>query len=405
MISFVHLIETLLALVALSIFVEGLLGVYYQEVRKGMRVLYLTNIPSPYRVDFFNELGKYCDLTVLFERKYSKDREKAWLKNDFKNFKGVFLKGITLFLDSSFTLGVIKYLSRKKYDIIVIGGYSTPTGILSILTLRLMKIPFVLNSDGGFVRSEKKLKRAVKRFLISSATWWVCSGDYTKKSLVFYGAKEDCCFVYPFTSVHSDEVLKEPLSKIDKQRIRVETGITEEKVVVSVGQFIHRKGFDILIKAAKNLPDDTGVYIVGGNPTEEYIRLCEEYNVQNKVHFVPFKGKNDLKKYYMAADVFVLPTREDIWGLVVNEAMAFGLPVITTNKCIAGIELIENGKNGFIVESESVEELAQAINQVLQDETLLNKMSRENLLKIQSYTIENMAKVHFDLFKKLASKT
>ncbi|WP_041077414.1 hypothetical protein [Thermotoga caldifontis] len=56
-----------------------------------MKVLFLTNIPSPYRVDFFEELGKYVDLTVLFERLHAKDRERDWHKLAFKNFRADFL--------------------------------------------------------------------------------------------------------------------------------------------------------------------------------------------------------------------------------------------------------------------------------------------------------------------------
>ena len=54
----------------------------------------------------------------------------------------------------------------------------------------------------------------------------------------------------------------------------------------------------------------------------------------------------------MASDLFVLPTREDIWGLVINEAMSFGLPIITTRKCIAGTELITDGENGYLLEAD-----------------------------------------------------
>ena len=77
----------------------------------------------------------------------------------------------------------------------------------------------------------------------------------------------------------------------------------------------------------------------------------------NNVHFIDFKNKDTLKEYYHVADVFVLPTREDIWGLVINEALAYGLPVITTDKCMAGLEMIENGKNGYIIPVNDVKKI------------------------------------------------
>ncbi|MDF2566888.1 MAG: glycosyltransferase family 4 protein, partial [Oscillospiraceae bacterium] len=93
-----------------------------------MKVLFLTNIPSPYRIDFFEELGKLCDLTVLFEREDAKDRENSWLKTDFTNFKYSFLKSIKIGNDSAFCPSILKYIKGNQYDVIIIGIYSTPTG-------------------------------------------------------------------------------------------------------------------------------------------------------------------------------------------------------------------------------------------------------------------------------------
>ena len=78
-----------------------------------------------------------------------------------------------------------------------------------------------------------------------------------------------------------------------------------------------------------------------------------------------FKTKEQLADYYAAADVFVLPTREDIWGLVVNEAFAFGLPVITSDNCGAGMEMITQGVNGFIFPNEDADALRDMIVKAL----------------------------------------
>ncbi|MBE3128421.1 MAG: hypothetical protein IMZ60_01950, partial [Actinobacteria bacterium] len=70
-----------------------------------LKVLFITNIPSPYRVDFFNELGKICDLTVLFERQNASDRETTWLSNKRINFKEEYLKGKKFGVASALCLG------------------------------------------------------------------------------------------------------------------------------------------------------------------------------------------------------------------------------------------------------------------------------------------------------------
>ena len=215
-----------------------------------------------------------------------------------------------------------------------------------------------------------------------------------------YGASEEKIFRYPFSSMQNSDILPEPLSAEEKQTLRKKLGITKEKAVLAVGQFIKRKGFDILIKAAERLSDNTGVYFVGGNPIEEYIALKEKLKLDN-VHFVGFKSKEELKEYYKAADVFVLPTREDVWGLVINESMACGLPVITTDRCIAGLELVKNGNNGYIVPVDDVSELAEKINQTLADDDECKKMGQNSISVIKDYTIENMALRHFEILKEL----
>ena len=114
-----------------------------------------------------------------------------------------------------------------------------------------------------------------------------------------------------------------------------------------------------------------------------------------------FKNKEELLKYYKASDLFILPTREDIWGLVVNEAMACGLPAITTDKCVAGLELIKDYENGFIVPTERAEILADCIEKVMSDEQLTASMAMASLRKISTYTIETMASQHFNILRKV----
>lgn len=172
-----------------------------------------------------------------------------------------------------------------------------------------------------------------------------------------------------------------------------------KKIAISVGQFIHRKGFDVLLRAWAECDKEYELYIIGAEPTAEYIELKKELGLDN-VHFEGFKTKEVLKEYYQAADLFVLPTREDIWGLVINEAMANGLPVITTDKCVAGLELIENGVNGYIVPVENSHDLARQINTVLSDDALRQSMSANSLARVRPYTIERMAEVHRNILNR-----
>lgn len=369
-----------------------------------MKVLYTTNIPSPYRIQFFNELSKFCELTVLYERTSAKDREEEWLNREKINFDVKFLKGIKIGNEMAFCPEIIKFIKKGHFDLIVVGGYSTPTGMLLINYLKRKKIKFVLNSDGGIIKEDNILKYKIKKYFIGSASAWLSTGKETTKYLKHYGAKEEDIYVYPFTSINEKEILKESITTEQKNELKTELGISEGKVIISIGQFIHRKGFDILLKALENVSREVGVYIVGGQPTDEYIKLKEDLKLYN-VHFVGFKSKDELKKYYKIANAFVLPTREDIWGLVINEALAFGLPVITTDRCVAGLELIASGENGYIVSVDDVKELSEKISNVINiSEKEREKYYINNVSKAKEYTIENMAQKHIEIFERIKEK-
>lgn len=358
-----------------------------------MRVLFLTNIPSPYRVDFFNELGKYCELTVLFEKSFSNERDNSWKEYRFDNFQGIILSGVSIKTDMAFCLGVLKYLNDKSYDKIICTNFLTPTGMLAVWYMKKKHITYYLESDGGFAKTGKGVKEWLKRQIISKANGYFSTSKECDKYYIAYGAEVEKIHRYSFSSVNESDILQKPVSKMLKRDIRKQLNISEGKVLLTVGQFIYRKGFDILIEAASKMNADIGIYFVGGIPTNQYLDMKEKYNLTN-VHFVGFKAKDELREYYCAADLFVLPTREDIWGLVVNEAMAYGLPIITTERCIAGLEMVRQGVNGYICKVHNVEEMTEKILDILGNDHLQTKMSMMNLKQAHKYSIENMVMDH-----------
>lgn len=357
------------------------------------KILFYTNIPSPYRVDFFNELGKYCELTVLFESTHSTERDELWKQYHFDNFEGIIMRGKRTAVDMAFCPEIIGHLRARKYDEIVITIMASLTSILAVNWLRLHHIPYIYEGDGGFVHSENRLKYLVKKNVISHAKYCFSTSSAFDEYCKNYGASSEKTYKYPFTSVWEKDVLEKPLSGSDKQTLRTQYGIPEQHMLISVGQMIHRKGFDILLRAAEVLDKSWGIYLVGGQPSEELRDLVVQLSLKN-VHFVDFMPKEKLWKYYQAADLFVLPTRDDPWGLVVNEAMANALPVITTTRCIAGLEMVENGANGFLYEPEDVDQLKGVLTEVSNGSLNLAKMADVALQTAKKYTIEEMVKAH-----------
>lgn len=365
-----------------------------------MKVLFLTNVPSPYRVDFFNMLGKHCELTVLFEKSTSDERDDYWKQYSFEHFEGIVLNGLKITTDTSLCLSVNNYLKNNSYDVIICMNFTTPTGMLAVRYMKKHKISYILESDGGFAKNGEGFKEKIKSYFIKGASLYLSTSDTHDEYYKTYGADAKRIIRYPFSSVKDEDIEKEIISLEDKLKLRDELRITEKKVLISIGQFIHRKGFDILLQSAKFLDDSVGVYIIGGVPTNEYYALVDDLGLKN-VHFVGFKKPDELRKYYRAADLFVLPTREDIWGLVVNEAISYGLPVVTTDRCLAGVEIINNDKNGYVVPVEDHKSLYVAIDKILSDKSFADKIAKNNLEKAHMYTLETMVDSHIALFEQI----
>lgn len=366
-------------------------------LRSEMKLLFLTNVPSPYMVDFFNELGQLCDLTVVFEKKTSSERDQSWQKFQFIDFKGIILKGLDTAVDAAFCPQIISYIVSNKYDHIIVSNPTTPTGIIAIEFMKARKIPYMLESEGGFAKNGKGLKEKIKKQIISGAKLYFSTTAKADEYFITYGARKDRIVKYPFTSLYKKDLLEIPVEMSEKLILREHLGIKGEKIAIAAGRFISLKNYNILIEAWKDINPNYTLCLIGGGPEKtKYQGIIEKYNMHN-VHLLDFMGKEELFMYYKASDLFIHPTSSDVWGLVINEAMACGLPIITTDMCIAGLELISDYENGFVLSAGDVIGLVMKTEELLNNDELRTKMSERSLQKIQWYTLECMAKTHIEI--------
>lgn len=364
------------------------------ELRRGTLSRKSNKRRTPNRVKFFNELGKKCALTVLFEKENSSDRDESWKKHEFLNFLGIFLKNRGL-IGIDFCCDVISYL-KDNWDCIICQNISTLIGIYEISYLKRKKIPYYIEVDGRFAKDGRGIKEWIKKMTISGAKGYFSTAEETDKYLVTYGADERNIYRYPFSSLREGELLKEPLNQTEKKALRIKLGLPETPIILSIGQFIPRKGFDVLLRSIPKVKKDATYVIIGGNEPQEYVNLIHENKIENVI-FLPFMLPEKLSEYFKAADFFVLPTREDIWGLVINEAMAFGLPVVTTDRCIAGLEMVRDKYNGIIVPVDDECALVNAINCLLQND--LYMLGSNSISVAKQYTVEMMADRHIEILK------
>lgn len=367
-------------------------------MKSQINVLVTTNLPAPYSVEFFNLLAEKCNLTVVFYHKSSYDRDPSWFGRFPIKFNAKFLDEDS---ERKGVLSLNKFILSKEYDVCLIYGYGLPIEILAIMTLGVLRRPFIISIDGAILHKENIIKRIIKNIVISRGTLYLSPGKTCDEYLNYYGVKKHVIRRYHFASQHTEDILKSALSENQRKQIKEKLGIHHKKAIISVGNFIHRKGFDILLRAFKGIPENVGLYIVGGKPTEEYKAIIKSEDINN-VTFVPHVGKAELEEYYKACDFCVFPTRYDIWGLVVNEALGCGLPVISTDRCVAALELIRDDYNGFIVPIEDVEALNKKMLELINIEDL-SRYHLNSIESIQDYTLEIMAEEYYECINELYS--
>ena len=146
------------------------------------KVLYISNIQVPYRVTFFNQLAEQCDLTVLYECSKAGARNKTWAGSIKENYKAIFLDGINVGNESSFSLNILKYICGD-YDVIVLGCYNTPLQMFANLFLRMIRKPFIVNFDGEIFVENNSFKSRMKKFFINGGTRYVVAGEKSAESV------------------------------------------------------------------------------------------------------------------------------------------------------------------------------------------------------------------------------
>ena len=163
------------------------------------------------------------------------------------------------------------------------------------------------------------------------------------------------------------------VEKKDKNLIKKKDFTTPEnkKIILGLGRFHENKGFDILIKSLKSLPDYYLWLLGNGEMKKKYNDLAGCYNLKNRIRFIDWV--DNPSAFYNTADILVCPSRLEPLGNIIIEAWAHKIPVIASN-IMGPKKLIKNEINGLKFESENVEELVSCVNRISNEKKLKNKL-------------------------------
>ena len=362
-----------------------------------MRLVWFTNIPSPYRVIFFNELNRFFDLKVIFERKSSSERNKNWQQNNTIEFECKYLWGLKYGKDKLLPLIIPRELFSQNTKIIISNPF-TATGIIFLFVLKILRKKWIIEGDGGnYKETENYLKHYFKKWLLKGADHYFYTGKNHEKYYKKYGIQNKKLRWYPFTSIYNKDILKVENLVDKKIKAKTKLGFQQKTVLLFVGRFIQQKGLDTVFSIISNLDNNYILLMVGG--LQRDLKRYKDYleSNQDKIQVLGFKDKNNLDYIYTASDILIFPTHHDVWGLVINEALAKGTQVITSDKAGASFDLINDGVNGFIAKTDKYEEYIKYILKINNRSQITNATNA--IYSIKNHTIENMVLSHKRYFE------
>jgi glycosyltransferase involved in cell wall biosynthesis len=277
-------------------------------------------------------------------------------------------------------------------EIIVCGGYNYFAMWQAQRWTRRRGIPFLLWSESNALDFRRKLGivEAAKRNFISACEGYVVPGSSAAAYLKTFGVTTDKIFVAP-NAVDVERFARGAEKARRDADVRKRLGLPQ-RYLLYVGRFVRGKGVLDLLTAYATLPEstrrDVGLVMAGdGEERNELVRRSRAIQ-PGTVVFPGFQQRDQLPAFYALSEALLFPTYSDPWGLVVNEALACGLPVIATDVAGCVADLVQDGENGYVVRVGTPDLLAEAVTRLLNSRELRAQMGNRSMTISSQFTPE-----------------
>ena len=347
-------------------------------------------MPAPYMVDRFNALADRGNLEfeAWFNERAASDR--SWIVDEETwRFRYRYLP--------SFRIGKRRVtvpftLLRRRLPDVIASLYAEPSFVigwfLSRARGRLTVFRLLWTSESWIKR--RRWKEALKRFMLPRADGIETPGSQAREYARKYGVRDDRAFHARHTVDVDHFVRGRENALASRGDFRASLGL-KGITFIYVGRLWWGKGVNYLIDGFTEAQRQLGqseitLLLLGDGPDEELLREQCRRNKTRNVVFAGFIQKTELPRFFAAADVFVFPTLGDPYGLVVDEAMASSLPVISTSEAGEIRDRVEEGINGSIVPAADPSALAAEIERMARDRDDLPRMGAASLEKIRGNT-------------------
>jgi glycosyltransferase involved in cell wall biosynthesis len=375
---------------------------------KKFKVAFIITHPIPCRLPIYKKLSLINGLDVKINflsdfginEVYNPDFCHTF-KWDFLDLNGVRYEilnpdsKINIFLKMFLVIRkIISEISNNIYDVVIIPGYGFSFYWIAFLGCLLNKTPMLLLGEPRFPESNSPflrmlIKRRILKFLFPKIVAFGYIGTQAKKFYKSYGVSDSKLFFMPYAA--NNEFFMDQAQKLApcRDEIKGRLGVSRDRpVILFLSKVNSNKGPFELLEAFEKLERPATLVYVGSGPLMSKLASYVEQKKIKNVKLFGFQNISQVSDFYAIADIFVLFSYSESWGLVLNEAMCFSLPVITTNAVMASYDLVRDGENGYILSPGDIKGLTSSLNRLLGDADLRRSMGKRSLEMISPWNYD-----------------
>lgn len=296
--------------------------------------------------------------------------------------------------------GLVTELWRNRYDALLVTGHMYFSYLLGILAAKATGTSVWMRSETHLLLSRSRLKLALRGPVMRFFYRVLCDrclpiGTRNREFYVAHGVRQEYLFDVPYV-VDNDYFIKATAPfKAPQGEARSELGLPADKsLILYASKLIPRKKPCDLLVAFRMLRErgiQACLVFVGSGELEQSLQAYVNQHRIPDVHFAGFQNQTDLPKFYAMADIFVLPSEDEPWGLVINEAMCAGVPIVASEEIGAVPDLVRHGYNGYTFPAGDVEQLATYLQKLISDKGIRKSMGEKSLEIIHSWDLDNSA--------------
>jgi glycosyltransferase involved in cell wall biosynthesis len=279
---------------------------------------------------------------------------------------------------------IIPEFWRERYDAVFIHSYATLLSLMAYVGAWLSQTPVLLHTESELIRLRQPWMQAIKRIflgvLFRGTASFQAIGSLNRAFYRYYGVSESQIYSTPY-SVDNDFFTSEGAKWVArKEQLKVELGFAPNTpVILFSGKLIPRKRPMDLLRAYAGLIEErvtAGLLFIGEGELRQALEQFVRKHGLTNVKIAGFQNQTQLPRYYAMGDVFVLPSQFDPWGLVVNEAMLFSMPVIVSDQVGAGPDLVQDSETGYTYPVGDVMRLQALLKQLVLNADLRHQMGK-----------------------------